>query len=127
MPDVFSEAMDEFIDAFSTEAAVKFEYHRGTDFQLITTGWMDRTGFRVNEEDRSKLEWDDRDYVIPVVDLKLNGDLIIPQEGDWLKQLEPVVSEPSTYRLFAPNNEQVWRYFDIQEKMFLLHTKRFKF
>lgn len=127
--DVFSEMMGELSEAFSTEAKCTIKYHRANRSKIIDTAWMGRTPFRVNEEveGRAKIEWQERDYLIPVADLKIDGVLIKPQLGDWIEQIIPAVANPNTYKVSAPQGEQIWRYSDPQETVFRIHTKRFQF
>lgn len=121
------DAMEELRDVLGTEAAVSIVYHRpqgsGELTVSITNCWVGQTRFRTNEGRFSRLDFSDRDYLIPVDLLILDGELVQPKENDWIEQI--INGKPSQqFNLIAPEGEPVWRYSDPQETIYRCHTKK---
>jgi len=113
-------AVQHLIDVMLKNAPVELTYHRGNDSASVT-GWVGVTAFRVSEQSNSRVIWSDRDYLIPVANLKINGVLTEPDSGDWVE--ENINGTIRKFELIAPQGEQVWRYSDPQKMIFRLHTK----
>lgn len=90
----------------------------------INTAWQGRTAFRVSDRDQSRIEWGDRDYLIPVGLLQVLGEPIEPQRGDRIEETfdDPTLNQ--TFEILAPEGEQDWRYSDMTNLLFRVHTKR---
>lgn len=71
----------------------------------------------------SRLEWSERDYLIPKDLLVFEGVKVEPQEHDWIEEVFTVPDGTREYELLAPNDEPVWRYSDPQHTIYRLHTK----
>jgi hypothetical protein len=122
---LFEDAVEEFKAIMVAErVTVSIIYHRGTQSATITTGWISQTAFRTEERGQSNLYWNDRDYCIPVSDLKLNGVRVQPQKGDWIEQVFDNPEATLTFEVSAPIGEQLWRFLDRERKIYLIHTKK---
>lgn len=124
---MFEDAMEELIDVLKTEASVSIVYHRPDGLGELTVSiincWVGQTRFRTNVGSFSRLDFSDRDYLIPVDELTLDGDLVQPQENDWIEQI--INGKPSQqFKLIAPEGEPVWRYSDPQETLYRCHCKK---
>lgn len=123
---VFESAQAELNSAFAAEASIEggITYHRGTKSVVITTAWIGTTPFRFEESGSSRLEYSERDYLIPVDSLILDSIKVKPQKGDYIIQVMPEPLGSQTYELSTPNDEPVWRYSDPQCTRYRVHCKR---
>jgi hypothetical protein len=96
-------------------------YHRGSASTNVGC-WLGNTAFRVNDQTNSRLVWSERDYLIPVENLKINGVLVTPTYGDWIEETDQN-NVTRRFELSAPQGEQVWRYSDQQKTLYRIHTK----
>ena len=103
-------------------AMINIVYHRGDTGSTIRC-WAGRTVFPVTQEKNERLEFGDRDYLIPISEFKINGVLSEPQENDWIEETFTNPTRVKQFRLAAPDNEPVWRYSDIQKTCYRIHTK----
>lgn len=103
-------------------------YYRAETEETVTlTGkaWVGRTPFRVQDEGGSRLVWSDRDYMIPVEDLAIDGTRFQPAEGDWLEETLASPEGVVKWVVRPYNNEPEWRFSDPGETVYRVHTKRF--
>lgn len=105
------------------KAGVVVTIQRGIYSTIITTAWLGRTPFRIDEDNRSRLEWSERDYMISVEDYIINGVKVEPQRGDILLETRVPPDTSTRYVLSAPEGEKVWRYSDKQRLIYRIHTK----
>lgn len=96
-------------------------YHRANASTNVVL-WLGGTAFRITDQGNSRLIWSDRDYLIPVENLKINNVLVTPEYGDWIEEIIDGVT--FAYELSAPQGEQAWRYADHEHKIYRLHTKQ---
>jgi hypothetical protein len=95
-------------------------YRRGDleSFDLTGKAWVGRTVFVSNAEGGAIIEFGDRDYLVPVADLVLNGDEIRPQIGDVITERigafdvsfsiqEPATGEPAIR--YSDPGRTIWR------------------
>lgn len=68
------------------------------------------------------VEWGDRDYLIRVEHLVLNGLAVKPQRGDRLTQV--IRGVPAVFEISTPTGEPPWRYSDEAQTTFRIHCKR---
>jgi hypothetical protein len=113
-------AVQQLINRMIATVPVNIIYHRGTASTNIVC-WIGTTAFRITDQGNSRLTWSDRDYMIPVASLKINGILIEPDYGDWIE--ETVFGTLRKFELMAPQGEQVWRHSDQQKMIYRIHTK----
>lgn len=117
--------MERLAQRLGNEAPVSIVYHRGNDSVSIPVGcWAGRTPFRTQDQlGSSRLEWSERDYMIPVELLVLDGQTVQPQEHDWIEEVFPEPEGSKEYELVAPNNEPVWRFGEQSKVWYRIHTK----
>ena len=84
--------------------------------------WVGNTPFKIAENGNVRLEWGERDYLIPVELLIINSVTVVPHKDDWIEEVFP--GGTVQFMLMAPNNEPVWRYSDNQRTLFRVHCKR---
>lgn len=97
----------------------------GVQYEIdISKAWQGRTAFRIEDGENSRLQWSDRDYLIPVSLLSVNGVPIEPKRGDRITE---TFAEPTGSQIFevsAPEAEQIYRYSDMGNTILRIHTKR---
>jgi len=121
----FQRAQARLNQRFMENAKVTIVYHR-LDFFLPIDVWVGNTLFRSTDQGATRLEWGDRDYLIPVVNLKIDGLLVEPQKDDWIEEEFPEPHGVQSFMIVAPDNEPVWRFSDNQRTLYRVHTKRIK-
>lgn len=121
----FQDGMNRLIKHFGNNALITVTYHK-VDGELDTAiplnTWIGNTLFKILDKDAQRLEWGDRDYLVPVVALNIEGILFEPAKGHYI--VETLNAVATTFELSAPENEKVWRYSDPQHLVYRLHTKK---
>lgn len=85
----------------------------------ITRARHGRTLFAGLSEQAVAVQWGERDYLIEVADLVLNGSATTPQRGDRITEGSDV------WELASPQTEEAcWRYSDQGRTAFRCHVKR---
>lgn len=100
-------------------AGVSVSYSRLGETDLTLTVWEGRTVFASNLDGGARIEFGERDYLIPVDDLTYGE----PELGDRVTQTlngESVVFEVAT----PTTGEPCWRYADAGRTFYRLHCKR---
>lgn len=121
----FNVGMARLLTHLETNAAVNIIYHKltnGVDTAVPLVASVDTYLFKILEKDNQRMEWSDRDYLIPVAKLSVGVTLFLPHKEHWIEELLP--EGTVKYRLSAPENESVWRYNDVQHTQYRIHTKR---
>lgn len=114
-------AVQQLINRMIKNVPVNIIYHRGSASTNIVC-WIGTTAFRITDQGNSRLKWSDRDYMIPVASLKINGVLVEPDYGDWIEETF-TDGAVRRFELMAPQGEQVWRHSDQQKMIYRIHTK----
>lgn len=126
MANRFQVGMNRLKQHFLNNAAVSITYHKvdadGTDTPILLTTWIGNTFFKVLDKNGQRLEWGDRDYLIPVEALAIGIVPFEPAKGHYIT--ETVNLTTITYELSAPENEKVWRFSDPQHLVYRIHTKK---
>lgn len=125
---IFEDAMLQLIADMQSEAAILINYRRGNSVTVLDRkAWVGRTMFRVTDQTNSRIIWSDRDFLIPAVDLTIDGVQVTPQDGDWIEQVFSENPEGTQrFEMMAPDGEPKWRYSDPQRMIYRIHTKRVK-
>ena len=72
-----------------------------------------------------RIEWTDKDFVIPRASLKVSGTLTLPREGDLI--IHDDGAEKHTYEVLKYGGfEPHWRWCDPFRQLIRVHTKRIK-
>ena len=105
-----------------TAAGVSTVYARGA-YTLNLTPWVGRTVFASNLEGNARIEFGERDYLIPAANLILNGATTEPAIGDRIT--ETVGGESKVFEIMRPSNgEPAWRWSDSSQTRYRIHVKR---
>jgi hypothetical protein len=70
----------------------------------------------------SRLEYRDRDYILPSAQLVIEGAAITPQAGDRIR--ETIAGQSYLFELMAEEGEPAWRYSDPSRRLLRIHTKQ---
>ena len=119
---LMSRGQDWLNSKLQTAAGVSTVYTRGA-YTLNLTPWVGRTVFASNLEGNARIEFGERDYLIPKVDLVLNGAATEPAIGDRIT--ETVGGESKVFEIMRPSTgEPAWRWSDSSQTRYRIHVKR---
>ena len=107
-----------------TDANITVTYKRGSDSITLEGVWFGMQMFRIIDNDTNRVEWSDRDFLIPVEKLVINSNLAQPQRGDRIEVTMPLPYGLQKFEVSAPDNERPWRFSDQQGLLYRVHTKR---
>jgi hypothetical protein len=102
-------------------------YARGAEATTVTA-WPGATLYaRATEDPGASVVRGDADYLFVLAELLLNGEPIVPQEGDRLT--DPTVLDPETgaavvFELLTPTGEPAFRFSDQGRTTARVHCKR---
>lgn len=122
----FQRGQAHLVKRFLANAQITVRYHRKDAPTILIDVWPNETLFRVLDKENTRLEWGDRDYIIPVASLKINGILTEPAKTDWIEETFPQPHGIQFFMLSAPETEPIWRWDDLQRTAYRVHTKRFE-
>lgn len=130
MANRFQSALQHLKNRLSDKVGSNVVYYRKNGSVTIECSlrvWQGRTVYRIEDSGGSRVEWGDRDYLIPVDLLILDSIKSEPRRGDWIiETFEGSPVETERFEISAPENEQAWRYSDFACTLFRVHTKRMK-
>lgn len=95
----------------------------GNSVTLNETSWPGMQAFRISDEGRSRVEWSDKDFLIPVNVCIIGGNLVKPERGYRITQTFDNPVGTRIYEIMAPEGEQAVRYSDPQNTIYRCHTK----
>lgn len=111
----------------AADAGVSVVYSRtvnGVTTSVTLTAWVGRTLFAgSNEANGARVEWGERDYLIPVSSLMLGGILTLPARNTD-RITETIGGVAVVFELMTPTGEPVWRYSDQYRTLYRVHCKR---
>lgn len=113
------------IQHFLANAAVEVIYHKlegGVDTVIPLVCWVGNTLFKILEKDNQRMEWGDRDYLIPVASLVVGVVPFQPAKGHWIEEMLP--HGLTSFEIGAPDKEPDWRWSDAQHTVYRVHTKK---
>jgi hypothetical protein len=96
-------------------------YVRGSR-TLDVSATIGKTLFEVDDGYGVLLRHESRDYLVLADDLVLDGQPIVPQRGDRVREVQG--STTFVYEVTAPGKEPAWRYSDPYRKTLRIHTKQ---
>jgi len=105
-------------------AARDVTYLRGTQ-RLPLSATIGSTEFQIEELGGVRVEYSDRDFIVPADDLIFDGKVTTPERGDTIEDRVAATGETETFEVMAPGTEQPFRY-DPTRAMLRIHTKRIK-
>lgn len=101
-------------------AGTAVTYTRGATVVPLDDALVGRTAFVSNQQNAARVEWGDRDYLIPVASLVALGE---PADGDRIG--ETVNGTALVFEVMTPSTgEPAWRYSDATRTVFRVHTKQ---
>ena len=119
---LLSRGMAWLSDTLGTAAGESVTYTRGSD-SVSLTAWVGRTLFATQSVgSTARVEWGERDYLIPVADLVLATVAVTPRKGDRISQV--IDGDTLVFEIVAPGNEPSWRYSDPGRTLYRVHCKR---
>lgn len=127
MPNRFEVGQARLNQHLQTSAGVAIIYHRlrdGVDTAIPLIVSLGATFFKVDDREGQRSQWSERDYLIPVVSLVVDGVLFQPAKGDWIAEAMPLPHGVQHYEISAPNDEPAWRWSDAQHTLYRVHCKR---
>ena len=95
-------------------------YRRG-DVETTVTATIEKIMADQDTGDGLVLRMEIRDYLIDSGDLKLNGQLTLPERGDLI--IENDDGTDFTYEVLPIGNQRAWRYSDTFRLKLRIHTK----
>jgi len=96
-------------------------YHRGAN-NVAVLATIGRTLLKLDDGYGGvRMEWTDRDFLIPSAHLVILGVTVTPEPGDRIT--ETVGLNTSTFEVMACGGEPSWRYSDPFGKLLRIHTK----
>jgi hypothetical protein len=96
-------------------------YARGAlTAQLPAT--IGKTVFEVDDGYGVLVSHESRDFLVLATDLILDGQTVLPQRGDRIKETQGTVV--FIYEVTTPGKEPVWRYSDPYRQTLRIHTKQ---
>lgn len=110
-------------DSMNADVVSGCSYTQDSNVIPLTTCLVGRTVFRRSEASPGPIVvFGERDYLIPVADLKVNGVPIVPKKGDRVTETMPdgVVR---TFQLAPTDGEPTFRFADQNQYLYRLHCK----
>ncbi|MCR4411347.1 MAG: hypothetical protein NUV77_02850 [Thermoguttaceae bacterium] len=121
MPDLLETGQQWLADQLKTHASRSVIYVRGGE-QVAVRATIGRTLLKLDDGYGGvRMEWTDRDFLIPAADLMLAGSPATPQRGDRIRETSG--SQTFVFEVMAPGKEPPWRWSDPFRKMLRIHTK----
>lgn len=96
-------------------------YSRGPD-SVTVVATVGETELEAEIDDGADLQrWKSRTFLIDTADLQLQGERILPEQGDRIA--EPVGDETHVFEVMAPGNVPHWTYLDPHRFKLRIRTK----
>ena len=122
MPDVLRNGSDWLADQLKEHASRPVAYRRGAD-EVSVQATIGRTLLKLDDGYGGvRMEWTDRDFLIHADDLVLNGNAVLPERGDLIRETQG--GKTFVYEVMAPGKEPAWRWSDVFRKVLRIHAKQ---
>lgn len=105
MADMLKTATDWLSATLGESAARTIAYTRASASVTIATAQVGRTFFRLNDAGGVRMQYGDRDYILPAAELILSGAVTVPKIGDRISDSV----DGKTYEVRAPQGEPAYR------------------
>lgn len=120
MADLLKFGSDWLVDQLKAHVSRQVVYQRGTS-EVMVTATIGRTLLRLDDGYGGvRVEWTDRDFLIPAAELLLTGVPVLPERGDRIREVDGT----HLFEVMTPSGEPPWRWSDVYRKLFRIHTKR---
>lgn len=122
MPDVLRNGSDWLADQLKEHASRPVVYRRGAD-EVSVQATIGRTLLKLDDGYGGvRMEWTDREFLIHADDLVLNGNAVLPERGDLIRETQG--GKTFVYEVMAPGKEPAWRWSDVFRKVLRIHAKQ---
>jgi hypothetical protein len=122
MGDLLNDANEWLAGQFRKHLAHTVIYCRGNE-ELPVQATVGRTRLQINDAYGGvRMEWTDRDFLIAAEDLVFDGQAVLPQRGDRIRETRD--ARVLVYEVTAPAGEPEWRWSDPFGKLLRIHTKQ---
>lgn len=121
MGDMLQSGLGWLKDQLQEHVSRSVTYHRGND-QVSVQATLGRSLLKLDDGYGGiRMEWTDRDFLIPASALILGSTATIPERGDRIHELNE--TSTSMFEVMAYGGEPPWRYCDPHQHMLRIHTK----
>jgi len=120
MSDLLKAGQKWLAEKLKKHASREITYRRG-EVESIVTATIGKTMADQDTGDGLVLRMEIRDYLIDTADLKLDGQLTLPERGDLI--IETDDDKNFTYEVLPIGNQRAWRYSDPFRLKLRIHTK----
>ena len=121
MADLLEAGQQWLAEQLQEHASRSVVYHRGAD-NIAVQATIGRTLLKLDDGYGGvRMQWTDRDFLIPAADLVLNGSTVTPERGDRIT--ETVGLNTSVFEVMAYGGEPPWRHSDPFGRLLRIHTK----
>lgn len=122
MPDILRTGTAWLTGQLQAHASEPVTYTRGAE-TIDVRATFGRKLFQLDDgQGGIRMEWTDKDFLIPVASLALGGNFVVPRRGDEVRVDTGLGVE--VYAVLAPGGEAPWTYADPFEQIYRIHGKR---
>lgn len=122
MADLLQFGLDWLGDQLKEHVSRTVVYRRGAN-EATVQATIGRTLLKLDDGYGGvRMEWTDRDFLIHAADLVLDGNAVLPQRGDLVRETQGTTT--FVYEVMAPGKEPAWRWSDVYRKMLRIHSKQ---
>jgi hypothetical protein len=119
--DIMSRGMTWLTGQLQAHMSQPVVYKRG-NAAVALCATVGRTLMKLNDGDGGiRMEYSDRDFLIPTSTLVLGGTNVTPERGDLIKERKNGILY--TYEVFPYGGEPPWRFSDPHRQMLRIHCK----
>ena len=120
MSDILSAGQLWLAGKLTLHASREVTYRRG-NAECLVTATVGKTVAQQDSGDGLILRAEIRDYLIDTQSLQLDGQLILPERGDQIIEMED--GKSLTYEVLPIGNQRCWRYSDPFRWKLRIHTR----
>ncbi len=104
---------------------VPVAYQRGGGPAIELDATLGKSTFKSQDDYGRLINTVSTDFLVRVEDLIVDGQSVLPEAGDYIfyPRASETNSKVGVYEVAAINGEPCWRYSDINNKTFRVHTK----
>jgi len=121
MADLLEKASSWLQSQRTRHCSKKVTYVRG-ELSIEVDATIGRTIFQSDDGAGAVIRFESRDFLILAADLVLAGQVILPEEGDQIR--ESAGERVYVYEVSAPEGEMAWRYNDPYRQTLRIHSKQ---
>ena len=121
-PDMLAAGMAWLTGQLQAHAAQPITYQRGADSVSLCATFGRTKLMLANEFGTVRIEWTDRDFILPAAALVLAGQVVKPRRDEVVTVDDGV--ELSTFQVLPYADEPHWKWCDPYRQMIRIHTQR---